>query len=138
MDICCEANESCTDNNLCEACRSFDLNGMWEDNGREIQIIHEGHHVTATYVEPHTCDHRNGSGTSQTTLDFTADIRCNTLIGEMNVCHWGDRPNPGFRLTPLRLTASPEGKSVFAAINRLMGEWKNEEGSGLLSIRRLE
>jgi hypothetical protein len=138
MDFCCQADESCTDLNYCEPCRSIDLNGLWEDNGREIRIVHEGHHVTATYVKPHTCDHRNGSGTSQTTLDFTADIRCNTLIGQMNVCHWGDRPDPGFRLTPLTLTASAESTSRFAPISHLIGEWKNEEGSGLLSIRRLE
>ena len=41
--------------------RVHNLNGPWEDNGREVRITQTGDQVTALYVEPYVCDHRDGS-----------------------------------------------------------------------------
>jgi hypothetical protein len=140
QNICCKEYERCNPDNLCDACPPLDLNGLWEDNGRRVRIVHqrqgllshERQSVIATYVQPHTCHHRDGTGgTSQTTLDFQATLRCRILTGETTVCFWGQRSNPGFRLSRVQLVVSPDGRS-------LVGGWENEEGSGSMTLRRLD
>jgi hypothetical protein len=130
--ICCREYERCNPDGICEACPPLDLNGLWEDNGRRVRIVHRGERVTATYVVPHTCHHQDGTGgSSRTTLDFNATLRCLTLTGETTVCRYGPGTNPGFILSPVTLTASPDGTS-------LSGRWRNDMGSGSMTLIRLQ
>jgi hypothetical protein len=138
QNVCCPEYERCNAQNICDACPALDLNGLWEDNGRRVRIVHQRQapdqpqSVVATYVQPHTCHHQDGSGrTSRTLLDFRATLRCRILTGEVTVCFWGQRSNPGFRLSAVTLTADLDGTS-------LSGKWENEEGTGSITLKRLD
>ena len=92
-----------------------DLNGPWEDNGKEIRLTQSGNSVTALYVEPYVCDHNDGTGqTSQTDLDFNATLNGNTLTGETSVCTWGQGNPLGVGIRPARitLTVSADGLTL--------------------------
>jgi hypothetical protein len=66
------------------------LNGLWEDGGREIRITQSGNAVTALYLEPAICDFADGSGgTSETDLDFDGMIDGDKVTGDIIVCRYG-------------------------------------------------
>ena len=114
----------------------IDLNGTWDDGGREVIITHSGDSVTAEYVVPHVCEHDDGSGqTSETDLDFMGTLDGDTLTGSIEVCGFGtDNPlGVGFRPTEVTLTVSPDGQE-------LNGTWFNEldETDVPLTITRLD
>src|SRR5262245_43344180 len=55
--------------------RPIDLNGLWIDNGRQVQITQNNATVAARYVVPYVCDHRDGTGgTDSTDVDFDATL----------------------------------------------------------------
>ena len=90
-----------------------DLTGLWDDSGREIEITQDGDKVTANYVEPYVCDHRDGTGdTSETHLDFEATLDGDELVGETNVCNWGEgnELGVGLALAPVAFTLSEDGQ----------------------------
>jgi hypothetical protein len=100
----------------------IDLNGLWEDNGHQVRITQAGSDVTGNYVEPHPCDHRDGTGQSSTTdLDFTGTLEGTTITGTVNVCDYG-AGNPhgvGFRAVPVTL-------NVNADASELSGSWYDD------------
>jgi hypothetical protein len=94
---------------------AHDLTGPWEDNGREVRINQSGGQVTALYVKPYVCDHRDGTGqTDQTDLDFNATISGDQLTGEISVCNYG-KDNPagvGIRPTQMTLTVNSDDTTL--------------------------
>jgi hypothetical protein len=69
---------------------AIDLNGKWDDNGRAVCITQTGTSVSARYLEPYVCDHRDGTGqTSETDFDFDATLADRTLTGQTTVCKFG-------------------------------------------------
>jgi hypothetical protein len=69
---------------------AIDLNGKWDDNGRAVCITQSGASVSARFLEPYICDHRDGTGqTSQTDVDFDATLAGARLTGQTTVCNFG-------------------------------------------------
>lgn len=96
------------------------LNGLWEDDGREIRITQTGNAVTALYVTPHTCDHADGTGEmSETDLDFNGMIDGNKVTGEIIICRFGfDDAGNGFIPTTFEV-------SIDADDTAMRGTWYN-------------
>ena len=127
--ICCQDGEQCQDNQ-CQPCAQHDLNGLWSDNGHRVQISQSGASVTATYLDPWDCDHRDGTGQhSQTTEDFSGTLVCATITGQTSTCRYGAGNNPGIIQSPMQLTVSEDG-------NTLSGTWQSDEGSGAITLTR--
>lgn len=101
---------------------AIDLNGKWDDSGRAVCITQTGTSVSARYIEPYICDHRDGTGqTSQTDFDFDATLAGRTLTGQTTVCNFG-AGNPlgvGLGQTDMTLDVSADG-------NTLSGTYFNE------------
>lgn len=96
------------------------LNGLWEDGGREIRITQSGNAVTALYVMPHTCDHADGTGEmSETDLDFNGTIDGDRVTGEIIICRYGfDDGGNGFIPTTFEV-------SINADDTEMRGTWYN-------------
>lgn len=98
--------------------RVHNLNGPWEDGGREVRITQSGNQVTALYVQPYVCDHRDGTGqTDQTDLDFDATLSGDQLTGQTSVCSYG-KDNPGgvgIRPADMKLTANEDDTELTGA-----------------------
>lgn len=78
-----------------------DLTGLWLD-GSKVELVlfnfvQDGNAVASTRVEPSTCDHRDGQGTtSQTRADFVGDLLNDCgLEGRITVCRFGIADDPG-------------------------------------------
>lgn len=100
--------------------RHCDLNGRWIDNGSEVTITDNGVQVTSEWIEPRTCDYRDGSGQSESyEHNFTASrTGDHQLEGETSVCYWGE-DNPcglGVDMAPIQLTIGED-------CNELSGTW---------------
>jgi hypothetical protein len=110
---------------------TINLNGKWLDNGREVCITHSGTSVQARYIEPHTCDHADGTGqSSQTEFDFDATLSGRTLNGETTVCNYGSA-NPlgvGFARTAMTLSVSADGNELTGTYYNALDQ-RNEEMS---------
>lgn len=96
------------------------LGGFWLDGERVVQVNHSGASVIGMYLEPHTCDHRDGTS-SETSLDFDTVLNGDRLTGDLSACYWNtaDPSSSGFRLVPLDLTVSDDQ-------NALEGTWFND------------
>jgi hypothetical protein len=94
---------------------TLNLNGKWLDNGNEVCITQSGLSVQARYVQPHICDHRDGTGqTSQTDFDFDATLSGRTLDGETSICSYG-AGNPqgvGIHRATVTLSVSADGNTL--------------------------
>jgi len=94
---------------------AIDLNGKWDDNGRAVCITQTGTSVSARYLEPYVCDHRDGTGqTSETDFDFDATLADRTLTGQTTVCKFG-AGNPagvGLGQADMTLTVSADGNTL--------------------------
>lgn len=114
---------------------TIDLNGLWIDNGREVQIVQSGDQVVATYVETYLCDHSDGTGaTSETVHDFSGVLSGRVVSGETNTCIYGNTPYPaGLRLAPFTLTVSADGREM-------TGTWYSvvDEGDVPITITRVD
>lgn len=101
---------------------AIDLNGKWDDSGREVCITQVGSAVYASYLEPYVCDHRDGTGqTSSTDYDFSGTLTGSTIVGEITVCNYGEG-NPlgvGIAVTAFNLVVSADGQA-------LSGTWIDE------------
>lgn len=98
------------------------LNGPWEDSGREALIMQTGSQVTALYKNPFVCDHADGTGqTSETDLDFNATLAGDTLTGETSVCFHGfsDPSKNGIRIANFTATVNADDTQID-------GTWYNE------------
>lgn len=103
----------------------INLNGKWDDNGHLVCITQSGAAVSARYLEPYICDHRDGTGeTSQTDFDFDATLSDRTLTGETTVCNFG-AGNPlgvGLDRAPLTLTLSADGQELSGSFFNALDE----------------
>jgi hypothetical protein len=93
----------------------LNLNGFWKDGARAVRIVQNGNDVSAYYVEPYECDHRDGTGKKdKTNIDFTAklDVTVNgitlkkegyTLTGETTVCNFGKDNPDGVGLARMKM-----------------------------------
>ena len=103
----------------------------WDDNGHQVQLSHQGSSVTATYVKPYVCDHRDGTGQkSDTTMDFTATLDCDQLVGQTSLCRYGKGNSPGITTTDMQLTVNEDG-------TQLSGSWKGAQGGGSITLKRI-
>jgi hypothetical protein len=93
----------------------IDLDGVWNEGGRQVCIIQAGATVQARYVEPFLCDHADGTGrTSETFFDFDATLAGRSLSGELSVCKFGaDNPlGVGIDRAAMLLTVSADGRTL--------------------------
>ncbi|HUN81317.1 MAG TPA: hypothetical protein VMV81_07375 [Phycisphaerae bacterium] len=108
----------------------FGLGGKWTDNGRAVCINHTGSGVFATYYQPDVCEHRDGTGDSDSTYtDFEATLSGKTLTGTTSVCGFGhdDHSLNGIRSADMTLTVSDDGRT-------LSGTWHNTEDNSDVPI----
>ena len=114
------------------------LNGVWVDNGKEIDIVQNGYSAFASYIEPKMCDDQVGNITPYP-YDFSVTLQqvegVWQLTGKTIVCSYGqDNPNgTGPQETDVRLVLSQDQSS-------LVGDWYDSLNSdwriGAVNITR--
>jgi len=131
-----------------------DLNGSWMDNGHPVvvtmvpssnclvsgtQVPCGGGSVSAMYVQPIVCDHRDGTGeTDQTNVDFTGQLEDGTggqpldIVGTTSACQYGtNNPNGvGFHQTAIYLVVSADAQT-------LTGIWNNAGDNSPAQLTRV-
>lgn len=122
---CCEDGERCREGQ----CVPQTLGGIWLDEaaGLEVRVVQSGNRVTATYLEPRRCEHRDGRGTTTLTeFNFAGTLEGNRIEGELGTCKFGSADAGPVR-SPLELTLTDDGKA-------LSGQWWNEVEQGWVPI----
>lgn len=111
----------------------IDLNGVWTDNGRLVDITQTGIDVVAMFKTPPKCDPQDGSTPQPRNKDFKGviDVRSNMIFGKITVCNYGKewKGQIGIQEVGVRL-------SISADRNTLSGEYAGWQGPVPVTITR--
>jgi hypothetical protein len=93
---------------------SINLNGVWKDNGRPVEIKQSGAGVEAKFINPPLCDPRDNSQPRPREVDFTGTLEGNKIEGKATVCNWGKRwgSQIGIQQVDVTLEVSPDQKTL--------------------------